>query len=551
MCAAMLARPPGQAPDVARPPRPPPPNPKADPDRCIKVSHEGRAKLYDYNGQYLLHHSGTGEFHAYPKGSQPTLHFAGKYAYVSEGDATVWVNSIFKKSLWQDQGCSQLFVFESFPDGWRSRWLVDIQKEHATRKVEWSVAPGEAVTLSYIACQVPVNGCILFWDLQRLVTSLDPKRDMDCVSKKLRDSWAPLLNHFGVKTDKNGHILYGRKCRQSEEANAGPSRLESSAISSAALIFLLLMWHKKGSDKQKPLAKALLTNLLSECCSDSLKLDFAVRPEVKPNFDVNVQSDFAMKASGPDHAVDLSELLASKLWNCRVVKSVRKDFPIAFRDSKSVSLVDLLSALAFKDKFAWLFTQLVFCIAKHIDTRWQLLPNSEDVLDVDNIAFHARKDPVVRQSFAKAHLALGRKRKLPDTECDSHGDHPGLEGRRSRAKRASAVSATAAHMDDIKEEGQRYLVSCIEDMSDAKQVGYCNDGSRLGGKNRLHGAQMNLNTGVSCWPPTQALHGYSSNFIVSNFVGVPSMLIASSRLLPHRSLLSMASENCFHQHYQS
>ena len=57
---------------------------------------------------------------------------------------------------------------------------------------------------------------------------------------------------------------------------------------------------------------------------------------------------------------------------------------------------------------------------------------------------------------------------------------------------------------EIRERAEAYLGSMQTIAEGARHVALCNDGSRLGGRDRMHGAMLDMQSGWTWWAPTQA-----------------------------------------------
>jgi hypothetical protein len=176
----------------------------------------------------LLKNRMSGETFAFEKGTKPSLHFSGNYAYLhlasdssSEAKA-VWATSLLKWSVWLDIESRKHFMFQRHKDGWESQWLSDISgrkitylsldtqlqpislmfqilflsfditvallisvhKQTCGFKTQDVNSVQNKLTVYTFATPVPNTGCCLFWQVETFLQAVGSKCDPRSVKKK-------------------------------------------------------------------------------------------------------------------------------------------------------------------------------------------------------------------------------------------------------------------------------------------------------------------------------------------------------------------------------
>lgn len=455
-----------------------PPDPRELDNDCVEVTHIDHISLAPSRGGFVLEHKVIGETHFFPY--EVSLHFHGKYAYVKEPEGVKWVNSIFKQSLWSTKDNKWLILHQDL-DGWSAQWLDKVsQADYIVRYIKWptSMADAPPFTCTVVKFTRASRKTVsIYWDLDSC-EYLAPKGSV-WVRERVSKRWGTMLQDHGLGADE--HVKHSRQ----SIAKAGV-KLEHTSLSTAVVVLLLSKWAGKCPQPLKEAASRLMPEFMSRtCCHKLFSIHIVVDAECSPDFFAERIGDVRLEVCNLQ--VSVKPLTHSDKWN-RLPLALRHHCP--FTRNAQLPVHELLQLLGSKPNWCWLLSQLVHSISKHIDSRWSCISGMQIAPPSYNWMYYGRKDPEVRRMLAAQALSCRKKRKselAPDSNGVKHVAHSDWHVAR-----------------EIREQADAYLGSMQTTAGGAHHVALCNDGSRLGGRDRLHGAMMDMQSGWTWWAPTQA-----------------------------------------------
>ena len=454
-----------------------PPDPRDPTNECKEVPHKSCVTLVPCSGGQLLEHKMTGETHFFPSSEKASLHIhEGQYAFVATPTKVEWVNGIFKQSLWKTKD-NKLLILHQDSDGWSTQWLDVVSKvDYMMRYIHWSTElEGKppftcALVVFPMANPKSVN---VFWDLDSCKYFND--KGSAWIRDKLSRKWRPYLQELGIDVDQ--HVKNGRQAR-----GLG-AKVEHASLSTSILLTVFSKWASRASDGLQVASISLMQMLITRaCCHETFAIPVVVNADIHPQYFSELIGDVQLHVC--NFKVCVKPLTHCPKW-ANLPRAARTHCP--FTRNANMTLWDFFAALALKPNWKWLFGQVLFAVSKHIDSRWRCISGSQVAPPSYDLTYYDRKDAEVRRALAVQALSCKRKAvSVPESRT------------------VKVVAKVDWHLArEIRERAWAYSDTVQVVAEHAVRVAICSDASRLGGRDRLHGAMMDMQSGWTWWAPTQ------------------------------------------------
>ena len=453
-----------------------PPDPRDPKNECEEVPHKCCVALVPCIGGQLLEHKVTGETHFFPSTNKASIHFHEHYAFVATSTNVEWVNKIFKQSLWKTTD-NKLLILHQDSDGWSTQWLDAVSKvDYTMRYIHWSTELEGKLPFTCALVVFPManpKSVNMFWDLDSC--KLFNEKGSPWIREKLCRKWRAYLQELGIDLDQ--HVKNGRMAR-------GPgAKVEHTSLSTSIFLTVLSKWASRASEHLQGSSADLMQTLITKaCCHESFAIPIVVNADLHPNYFAELIGDVQLRVC--NFQVCVKPLTHCPKW-ATIPSATRTHCP--FTRNANMALWDFLVALALKPNWRWLFGQVVFAVSKHIDSRWRCISGSQITPPSYDWTYYGRKDAEVRRALAVQALSCKRKAtSVPESRT------------------VKAVTTCDWHLArEIRERAWAYSDTVQVVAEPAVRVAICSDASRLGGRDRLHGAMMDMQSGWTWWAPTQ------------------------------------------------
>ena len=467
--------------------RPPPPHP-GQTQGCHEVPHREVLSLQHGGGTVSLQNGMSGESHVFTV-ADVSLHFdSAGHAFTSERQCQAeqpvvrWVSSLLQWSAWRAP-CGSHFIFRKLDDGFQSVWCDELMKDFQVHYVNFGMKEGGETLCTGKAYEFRVpkskSGSCIFWGLGGFQNAVGyGHKGTDWLSSGLSRSWMKLLE--GMQMGASDVIL-AHGMTLSEDLT-----LQRVSASTPACLLLLLSWGNGPHALQTPggsmSATLVLTELLKASCMEHFSLDlFEDR-----GFQRGVQS------RGLCHTLQVTSLVVTFTKS-----ALSRHCKVSPEQGYQVGLVELLERLRGKSQLKWIFLQVLFGVADHLEQSFQQLgwPTDAFVHAASHTVGH-RKDPVLRHALA----------------CKAASSRWARNGKRLVA----AAAATGRQMQDAASyektwEMFLYWRNVQHEFRGSLLVAIAPDATRIGGRSRLCGPIMDLQSGLAAWMPPQALASHHTH----------------------------------------
>jgi len=402
-------------------------------------------------------------------------------AAMAEPPPPMWVNDVFKMSLWRDaHGKTAVMIKPSTPGSPLTPcWLSDLLAMPVAHYTAWDVhlppdLPGaDPVRLCTMHCKVYKfqarrAGQSLFWELGKMAAKMGFAMEDKGWYHKKKNCWLQLLGNYGVSDE---HMVNART--SAAAAMEDDITLHRPAWSTHAVLLIAASWGAfKASQQDKGKGMALLRSLVAvhaSCCS------FGLTPGTLPE---------PGQRSGL-HVVTMSSgmLMPEPNLGCH---SFAKDNRLWPHEPEPAFLV---IHRAMKSRVPWLAAAIVNGIALSIEDGFDQKAWPCEALgnaDMDS----SKMDPNLRAEVA----AIGRQ---------------AYATTRVAAAMKQQVGMHRSWADAAKQ--YRYFLATRRAFCTATTVALASDGARFSGRERLITAAMNLDTNICAWAPPQAISNLECN----------------------------------------
>ena len=441
---------------------------------AVELTHVGHLHLTSLEGKTILRHDLTGEEVIMQSGV--SLHFEEQLAYLKfAGGDMAWANKLLAWSAWGLHG--DTFCFMTYDDGFITKWADEVANVHA---VDYQATDMASVRVARFKAPVPGSGCRCFWDLQDFLLRLGsggPWATQAELVAKLSKKWESALAFRGCDST---HIL---RPKLGETKNGAIAGVTASTIAILTLLAVLSSKSIKASGR-----RASSEELLKKMIQELLPTRFVLTVLGVAPFGI-------LSLPVHDGLVDLTGLVAALPQMLGLSRSARG----AIRGPcvKPMLAKHLVLCSCRAAGFPWL-AKLVQAISNQLEAGHIGMCSRRSVLErgsfADVGAYARKRDPALRSALARSSMAPINARRVTKAASKLNVS----------LQKAGTKSGVTLQVYEKRMECFRYWKAAHQAMSEATQLAVAVDGTRLGGRERLCGCMLTLETGAAAWMPPQA-----------------------------------------------
>ena len=465
-----------------------PPDPKKTAG-VVEVAHDSLLCLVvGKDGQKsVLCNELTGEMVKLPAcPDDKRLHFTPRerFGFMTIQKKSRWCKEFLMWTVFELHG--EQFAYRKTSSGYESKWLSDFTGRFWTKHCHMTL-----VRLDQCAGS---SGCRSFVSLiDALAQVKEDEVTGKFASKKLQRTYIPVIQKHVGSTRAEDHILFSDQqvfaSSRSSEESQDLKQLKTPMISIVGFLILMLHLMVHGTEAVKKASLSLLSDVLSsfgigpECHESEEILQVFLDTKWKPSMKRVGKGHIQLRAGG---AFDKNMFLQHASYNRLLSPQTRK----ALKLNKCPGhVVELIASWFSKNQCQWLSDQLLFEMAKIIETRIVLLDWQR------NESMQVASERKSRNELAKDARSHRKKKKEPSKSSLGSFAITSISSR----KKGQYIGFDKRQQQQLT----RYWLGARQQFSQCNIVAMSGDEARVGGKSRFYGALMNLLTGKTCWGPPQ------------------------------------------------
>lgn len=453
--------------------RAPPPDPQKT--RGVREVPHDYLRLVVGKEKAILCNQLTGEICQLPgKPDDSCLHFSNGFGYVTIAKKSRWVKEFLRWSIFS-MSTGEQFAFRKTSQGYECKWLNDFTGR------QWATEFG--LTMLRLDQTNSATGCRIFISLVDMLSQL---KETDVsgkfIAKKISKTYRQVLQkHLGGSLAEE-HFLYSDRQVLSKakdgSSNDNLKQLSSPMVSLLGFLVLLLHMTAHGVDSEKEKSHGLLDKILDKYGGED-SLSVILDSKWKPG----------MRDTGPGHLhlqarghFDRESFQGHPAFHRLLSPKERS----ALR-SQGQDVATLMANGFAKKQVQWLSDQLLFEVAKLIEAKVVLLDWRRD----EAVQVEGRK---TRSDLAKNARNHKKQKALSKSSLGSFATST-----ISSRKKGTYVGFDKRQQQQLT----RYVLGARQRFFKSNIIAMSSDEARVGGKGRLYGALMDLETGLACWGPPQ------------------------------------------------